>query len=82
MNENFGNRNYIHDRENISSSILSTKIHILVHVVDDVAIVGIVHTRWMFYLELFMKTFKAFVQQKTRPEGSMAEGRLVQELCV
>ena len=43
------------------TSILSTQIHILVHVVDEVAIVGIVHTRWMFYLEQFMKTLKAFV---------------------
>ena len=29
-----------------------------------------------------MKTLKAFVRQKARPEGSMAEGWLVQESCV
>ena len=63
-------------------SILSTQIHILVHVVDEVAIARTVHTRWMFYLEQFMKTLKAFVRQKARLEGSMAEGWLVQESCV
>ena len=60
------------------TSILSTQIHILVHVVDEVAIARIIHTRWMFYLERFMETLKAFVQQKARPKGSMAEGWLVQ----
>ena len=64
------------------TSILSTQIHILVHVVDEVAIAGIVHTQWMFYLEQFMKTLKAFVWQKARLEGSMAEGWLAQESCV
>ena len=44
-----------------STSILSTQIHILVHVVDEVAIARYVHTGWMFILEQFMKTLKAFV---------------------
>ena len=43
------------------TSILSTQIHIVVHVVDEMAIAGIVHTQWMFYLEQFIKTLKAFV---------------------
>ena len=64
------------------TSILTNQIHIIVHLVDEVAIAGVVHTRWMFYLERFMKTLKAFVRQKARPEGSMAEGWLVQESCV
>ena len=50
------------------TNILSTQIHILVHVVDEMAIAGIVHTQWMFYLEQFMKTLKAFGRQKARPE--------------
>ena len=49
------------------SSALTIQVHLLVHIVDEVAIVGIVHTRWMFFLERFMKTLKDFVQQKARP---------------
>lgn len=64
------------------TSILNIQLHLLVHLVDEVALAGTVHTRWMFYLERFMKTLKGFVRQKARPEGSMAEGWLVQESCV
>lgn len=49
---------------------------------DEVEIAGTVHARWMFFLERFMKTLKGFVRQRARPEGSMAEGWLVQESCV
>ncbi|MCO5564316.1 hypothetical protein L7F22_017976 [Adiantum nelumboides] len=43
---------------------------------------GTVHARWMFFLERFMKTLKGFVRQRAQPEGSMAEGWMVQESCV
>ena len=49
---------------------------------DEVEIAGTVHARWMFFLERFMKTLKGFVRQRAQPEGSMAEGWLVQESCV
>ena len=64
------------------ASILTSQVHLLVHIVDEVEIAGVVHTRWMFFLERFMKVLKGFVRQKTRPEGSMAEGWLAQESCV
>ncbi|MCO5574345.1 hypothetical protein L7F22_028128 [Adiantum nelumboides] len=58
------------------------QVHLLVHLVDEVEIAGTVHARWMFFLERFMKTLKGFVRQRARPEGSMAEGWMVQESCV
>ena len=64
------------------TSILTIQIHVLIHLVDEVAMAGVVNTRWMFYLERFMKILKGFVRQKARPKGSMAEGWLVQESCV
>ena len=64
------------------TSILTIQLHLLVHVVDEVAVAGIVHSRWMFFLERFMKTLKGFVRQRARPEGSMAMGWLVQESLV
>ena len=54
-------------------------IHTLMHLVDEIAMASVVSTLWMFFLECFMKTLKAFVCQKARLEGSMAEGWLVQE---
>ena len=67
--------------EHFSTSILNIQVHLLVHLVDEVQLAGTVHARWMFFLERFMKTLKGFVRQKAWPEGSMAEGWLVQESC-
>ncbi|RYA84585.1 hypothetical protein DD594_25995 [Enterobacter cloacae complex sp. 4DZ1-17B1] len=62
----------------LPTSCLTIQMHLLVHVVDEVVVVaGTDHSRWMFFLERFMKTLKGFVHQKARPEGSMAEGCLV-----
>ena len=65
--------------KNFPSSAMTIQVHLLVHIVDEVALAGIVHARWMFFLERFMKTLKGFVRQRARPEASMAEGWLVQE---
>ncbi|KAI5074065.1 hypothetical protein GOP47_0012078, partial [Adiantum capillus-veneris] len=48
-------------------------------IVDEVEIAGTAHSRWMFFLERFMKTLKGYVRQKARPEGSMAEGWYIGE---
>ncbi|MCO5609400.1 hypothetical protein L7F22_063626 [Adiantum nelumboides] len=63
-------------------SMLTIQVHLLLHVVDEIEMAGTVHCRWMFFLERFMKTLKGFVRQKARPEGSMAEGWIVQESLV
>ena len=64
------------------ASFMDIQTHLLLHLADEVQAAGTVHSRWMFYLERFMKTLKGFVRQKARPEGSMAEGWLVHETCV
>ena len=60
--------------ETFSRTILTSQLHLIVHLVDEIALCGTVHARWMFFLERFMKTLKDFVRQSARPEGSMAEG--------
>jgi hypothetical protein len=55
------------------------QVHLLVHAIEDMAICGPVSSKWMFFLECFMKTLKDFVRQNARPEGSMCEGWLIQE---
>ena len=61
------------------TSILDIQVHLLIHLVDEVELVGTVHTRWMFYLEIFIKVLKGYVKQKAHPDGSMAEGWLLHE---
>ncbi|MCO5549356.1 hypothetical protein L7F22_002826 [Adiantum nelumboides] len=72
----------MHAAEYTQVAEVDLKVHLLVHLVDEVEIAGTVHARWMFFLERFMKTLKRFVRQRARPEGSMAEGWMVQESCV
>jgi hypothetical protein len=60
-------------------SILTSQVHLLVHIIQDMAICGPVSSRWMFFLERFMKTLKDFVRQNAWPEGSMNEGWLIRE---
>ena len=45
------------------TSVITIQIHLMVHVVDEAAKVGVVHSRWMFFLQRFMKTLKSFVGQ-------------------
>ncbi len=39
-----------------------SQVHLLVHLVRQMAISGPVHTRWMYWLERYMKTLKGFCQ--------------------
>ena len=65
--------------ETFPRSILTSQTHLMVHLIEDMSLCGPVSTRWMFFLERFMKTLKDFVRQNARPEGSMSEGWLIQE---
>ncbi len=60
-------------------SFFDIQVHLLIHLVEEIEIVGVVNTRWMFWVERFMCVLKGFVRQRARPEGSMAEGWLHQE---
>lgn len=53
--------------------------HLICHLVDEVAVAGTVHARWMYWVERYMKVLKGWVRQRARPEGSMAAGYLHQE---
>jgi hypothetical protein len=60
-------------------SFFGGQVYLLVHLVEDISLLGPVLYRWMFFVERYMKTLKDFVRQKTKPEGSMSEGYLLQE---
>ena len=43
-------------------SFMDLYVHILIHLVDEVELVGVVSYCWMFFLERYMKKLKVFVQ--------------------
>jgi hypothetical protein len=53
--------------------------HLLIHLAEELFIYGPVHTWWMYPMERYMKTLKDYVHTKARPEGSMAEGYVMDE---
>eukprot|EP00249_Psilotum_nudum_P018747 c26943_g1_i4 orf=82-462(+) len=66
----------------LPTSFFNVQEHLLIHLVDEIAVVGVLSSRWMFFFERYMKVLKGFVRQKARLEGSMVEGWLVYEsLC-
>jgi hypothetical protein len=48
-------------------------------VVEELAICGLVHVRWMYPIEHALKTFKVYVRNKVRPKASMAKGYIYDE---
>ncbi|GKD92523.1 uncharacterized protein Tco_1372360, partial [Tanacetum coccineum] len=46
---------------------------------SEAKIGGPVHYRWMYPIERYLSTLKSYVRNKSRPEGSIAEGYIVEE---
>ena len=45
------------------TSVLTIQMHLLVHVVNEIAIrAGVVHTPWIYLFEIFMNNLKGFVR--------------------
>ncbi|CAL9025226.1 unnamed protein product [Prunus brigantina] len=51
----------------------------LVHLVREVRLCGPVYFRWMYPFERYMKVLKGYVQNRTRPEGCIAERYIAEE---
>jgi hypothetical protein len=58
-------------------SFFDCQVHLLVHLVDEIVIVGPVHCQWMYWLEKYMAILKGYVRNHARVEGSMGTGHLV-----
>ncbi|XP_029130648.1 uncharacterized protein LOC114917000 [Cajanus cajan] len=55
-------------------------VHLVVHLIEEVKLGGPVHYRWMYPIERYLGHLKSFVRNKARPEGSIAEGYLMEEI--
>jgi hypothetical protein len=53
--------------------------HYLIQKVEEIEMCGPVHTRSMWMVERHLKSLKALVRQRERPEGSMVEVYMVYE---
>ena len=63
----------------LPTSFMDLQVHILIHLVDEVELVGVFSCLWMFFLERYMKKLKGFIRQREKPEGSIAEGYISYE---
>ncbi|MCO5575797.1 hypothetical protein L7F22_029602 [Adiantum nelumboides] len=63
----------------LPTSFFDIQVHLLIHLVDEIELAGVVSARWMFWVERFMGVLKGYVRLKARPEGSMAEGWMLEE---
>ena len=57
-------------------------VHLTIHLIDEIKLGGPVHCRWMFPIEQDLCKLKSFVRNRSRPEGSIAEGYLAEECLV
>ena len=54
-------------------------IHLMLHLPEEAILGGPVHMRWMYPFERYLKRLKDYVRNAAKPEGSIAEGYVVDE---
>lgn len=60
-------------------SFFDIMVHLHIHLVNELRLGGPVQFRWMYFPERYLGKLKSYVRNKSRPEGSIAEGYLVEE---
>jgi hypothetical protein len=61
-------------------SFFNIMMHLLVHLVEEITILGLVFLHNMFPFERFMGVLKKYVHNRARPEGSISKGYLTEEV--
>jgi hypothetical protein len=54
-------------------------MHLPVHLAEEAKLGGPVCYRWMYPIERYLRTLKGYVRNKACPEGSIAEGYILEE---
>jgi hypothetical protein len=60
-------------------SVFDIMMHLPVHLAEEAKISGPVCYRWMYPVERYLRTAKGYVRNKAYPEGSIAEGYILEE---
>jgi hypothetical protein len=64
------------------STFFNEQEHYLIHQVEDIKMRGPVHIRSMWMVERHLKSLKALVRQRARPEGFTVDGYMVYQSIV
>ncbi|XP_065619438.1 uncharacterized protein LOC136063250 [Quercus suber] len=62
-----------------SPSFFTAMVHLVMYLAAEAKIGGPVHYRWMYPIKRYLLRLKSYVQNRTAPEGSIAEGYIVEE---
>ena len=60
-------------------SFFDVMSHLPIHLVQQLDICGLVHTRWMNPMKRSLKTLKEYMRLRSNPEGSMVQGYIMDE---
>ncbi|XP_071712837.1 uncharacterized protein [Rutidosis leptorrhynchoides] len=60
-------------------SFFDVLVHLSVHLATEAKLGGLIQYRWMYPVERYLATLKSYVRNKSKPEGSIAEGYLADE---
>ncbi|KAL5570413.1 hypothetical protein UlMin_026988 [Ulmus minor] len=63
----------------VELSFFDIMIHLVLHLPEEAILGGPVHMRWMYPFERYLKRLKDYVRNAAKPEGSIAEGYVVDE---
>jgi len=59
--------------QEFSPSFFEIMIHLLIHLIEELELCGLVQTKWMYFIERYLKTLKGYVGNRAKLEGSMAK---------
>ncbi|XP_058112986.1 uncharacterized protein LOC131256009 [Magnolia sinica] len=60
-------------------SFFDIMVHLPIHLASEAMLAGPVQYRWMYPIERYLQRLKSYVRNRSRPEGSIAEGYLAEE---
>lgn len=55
-------------------SLFNVMMHLTIHLASEAKIAGLVQYRWIYPIERYLSTLKSYMRNRSRPEGSIAEG--------
>ncbi|XP_031111755.1 uncharacterized protein LOC116015719 [Ipomoea triloba] len=61
-------------------SFFDIMVHLVVHLVREIRQCGPAYLRWMYPFERYMKVLKGYVRNRYRPEASIVESYIVEEV--
>ncbi|KAL6581961.1 hypothetical protein OROMI_005975 [Orobanche minor] len=64
---------------NFPPAFFDIMVHLPIHLCNEIKFGGLVHQRWMYSIERYLGKLKRYVRNKSKPEGSIAEGYLADE---